>query len=73
MFPIRDENPHFLTPLVSHGLVVANVLAWALLQGLGAEPRLASSVCELGLIPGELLQRLPPGAAFPLGDGALPA
>ena len=69
MFPIRDENPHFLTPLVSHGLVVANVLVWALLQGLGSEPRLPTSICELGLIPGALLQRLPPGAAFPLGEG----
>ncbi len=69
MFPVRDENPHFLTPLVSHGLVVANVLAWVFLQGLGQEPALAASVCELGLIPGELLQRLPPGTAFPLGEG----
>jgi membrane associated rhomboid family serine protease len=69
MFPIRDENPHFLTPLVSHGLVVANVLVWALLQRLGSDPQLATSICQLGLIPGELLQRLPPGSSFPLGEG----
>ena len=69
MFPIRDENPHFLTPLVSHGLVVANILVWALLQGLGSDPQLATSICQLGLIPGELLQRLPPGSSFPLGEG----
>ncbi len=70
MFPIRDENPHFLTPVVTVALIAANALAWALLQGLGAEARLVSSVCELGLIPGELLQRLPAGAAFPLGPDA---
>jgi membrane associated rhomboid family serine protease len=69
MFPIRDENPHFLTPLVTHALIAANVLAWALLQGFGRDPQLASSVCTLGLIPGELLQRLPAGAAFPLSEG----
>jgi membrane associated rhomboid family serine protease len=69
MFPIRDENPHFLTPLVSHGLVVANILVWGLLQGLGSDPQLATSICQLGLIPGELLQRLPPGSSFPLGEG----
>src|SRR5262245_2567164 len=69
MFPIRDENPHFLIPLVSHGLVAANVLVWALLQGLGSDPQLATSICQLGLIPGELLQRLPPGSSFPLGEG----
>jgi len=70
MFPIRDENPHFLTPLVTIALIVANALCWTLLQGLGQESQLVSSVCELGLIPGELLQRLPAGAAFPLGPGA---
>jgi membrane associated rhomboid family serine protease len=67
MFPIRDDNPHFLTPIVTYGLIAANVLAWVLLQGLGAEPALSSSVCRLGLIPGELLQTAPPGARFPVG------
>ena len=67
MFPIRDENPHFLTPVVTLALIALNVLCWALLQGLGQEAQLARSVCELGLIPGELLQRLPAGSAFPLG------
>ena len=28
MFPIRDDNPHFLTPVVTYGLIAANVLAW---------------------------------------------
>ena len=32
MFPIRDDNPHFLTPIVTYGLIAANVLAWALPQ-----------------------------------------
>jgi membrane associated rhomboid family serine protease len=67
MFPIRDENPHFLTPVVTVALIAANVLCWALLQGFGSEAPLVRSVCELGLIPGELLQRLPAGTAFPLG------
>jgi membrane associated rhomboid family serine protease len=70
MFPLRDENPHFLVPVVSYGLIAANVLAWTLWQGLGSAPRLATSICELGLIPGELLQRLPPGTAFPLSPDA---
>ena len=38
MFPIRDDNPHFLTPVVTYGLIAANVLAWLLLQGAGTEP-----------------------------------
>ena len=66
MFPIRDDNPHFLTPLVTVGLIVANAASWLLIQGLGAEEPLGRSVCELGLIPGELLGRLPPGTSFAL-------
>jgi len=61
MFPLRDDNPHFLTPVVTYALIAANVLAWVLLQGLGAEPFLSSSVCRLGLIPAELLQTAPVG------------
>jgi membrane associated rhomboid family serine protease len=67
MFPIRDDNPHFLTPVVTYVLIAANVLAWALLQGFGTEPGLSASVCRLGLIPGELLQTAPPGARVPVG------
>jgi membrane associated rhomboid family serine protease len=58
-----------LTPIVTYGLIAANVLAWALLQGFGSEPMLSSSVCRLGLIPGELLQTAPPGTSFPVGEG----
>jgi membrane associated rhomboid family serine protease len=68
MFPIRDDNPHFLTPVVTYGLIAANVLAWALLQGFGSDPLLSSSVCRLGLIPGELLQTAPPGSRFPVSE-----
>src|SRR5688572_7992356 len=71
MFPIRDDNPHFLTPIVTYGLIAANVLAWVLLQGIGLEPALSSSVCRLGLIPGELLQTAPAGARFPVGPDSL--
>jgi membrane associated rhomboid family serine protease len=71
MFPIRDDNPHFLTPIVTYALIAANVLAWALLQGLGGEPQLSASVCRLGLIPAELLQTAAPGARFPVGENAV--
>jgi len=69
VFPIRDDNPHVLTPVVTYGLVAANVLAWVGLQGLGAEGALVKSVCELGLIPAELLGHAEPGARVPLGPG----
>jgi membrane associated rhomboid family serine protease len=67
MFPIRDDNPHFLTPYATYGLIVANVLVWVLVQGMGLEPALTASLCRLGLIPAELLQAVPPGTRVPLG------
>jgi membrane associated rhomboid family serine protease len=70
MFPIRDDNPHFLTPIVTYALIAANVLAWVFLQGLGAEPTLSSSVCRLGLIPGEFLETAS-GARFEMGPNTV--
>jgi membrane associated rhomboid family serine protease len=69
MIPIRDENPHFLTPYATYAIVALNVLAWVLVQGFGTEPVLSRSVCTLGLVPGELLHKLPAGTHVPLGPG----
>ena len=55
MFPIRDENPQLKLPVVTFAIIALNVVAWLLLQGLGSEPALTRSVCQLGLIPGDLL------------------
>jgi membrane associated rhomboid family serine protease len=67
MFPLSDENPHFLTPYTTWALIALNALAWIFLQGLGTEPRLSASVCTLGLVPGELLQTLAPGSRVEVG------
>ncbi len=42
--------------------------AWLLFQGAGGTLSLALSVCNWGLIPGELTASLAPGTATPLGD-----
>jgi membrane associated rhomboid family serine protease len=55
VFPIRDDNPQILVPVVTYALIGLNVAAWVFLQGLGSEPLLSASVCRLGLIPGDLL------------------
>ena len=70
MFPIRDENPHFLTPWVTYAIIGLNTAAWALIQSFGWEPALAKSVCTLGLIPGDLLNTLAPGTRFQIGPNA---
>jgi membrane associated rhomboid family serine protease len=71
MFPIRDENPHFLTPYVTYGIIALNALSWLLVQGLGRDPALATSVCTLGLIPGDLLGTIAPGTRFQVGPEAM--
>ena len=68
MFPYRDDNPTLATPFVTAVFIGLNVMAWVLVQGMGSEPYLSKSVCELGLIPGELLGRIPPGYAVPVSE-----
>jgi membrane associated rhomboid family serine protease len=65
MFPYKDDNPTLATPISTFLLIGVNVLVWALVQGFGTEPSLSLSVCRLGLIPGEVLGRLPPGTPVP--------
>src|SRR6266566_356569 len=69
VLPYKDENPTELTPVITLGIIVLNVLAWLFVQGAGAAEPLARSVCQLGLIPGEVLHTVPPGTAVPLGEG----
>ena len=70
MFPYKDENPTFHPTIVTWLLVGLNVVVWVFVQGLGSEPMLTRSVCELGLIPGELLGRVPVGTEIQLGPSA---
>ncbi len=67
MFPLRDDNPTLGASVATIAVIGINVACWVLLQGLGFEPRLSQSVCELGAIPGELLGRVAPGTAVQLG------
>ncbi len=69
MFPYHDENQTQRTPVVTFALIASNVAVWLLVQGAGTTYPLAQSVCELGLIPGELTASLSPGTPFPMGDG----
>jgi rhomboid family protein len=69
MFPYRDENETIRTAHATYAFIALNVAVWLLVQGAGQHLPLARSVCNLGLIPGELTGSLRPGAAFPMGEG----
>lgn len=68
MFPISDDNPRLRTPVATLAIIAAVALAWFLVQGAGTGLAFPRSLCELGLIPGELTGR-GLGAVVPLGDG----
>jgi membrane associated rhomboid family serine protease len=69
MFPYRDENETQRPAIITGTIIALNVLTWLVVQGAGSTVSLAKSICELGLIPGELTGSLPPGTRFPLGEG----
>ena len=72
MFPYHDENATQRTAYVTLTIIALCVLAWIVVQGGGfADLELARSVCNLGLIPGELTQSLRPGSGFPMGEDIL--
>jgi membrane associated rhomboid family serine protease len=69
VFPYKDDNPTEITPVVTVGIIAANVLAWLFLQGMGSPEALVRSVCDLGLVPGELLRTAKPGSGVELAPG----
>jgi membrane associated rhomboid family serine protease len=69
MFPIRDDNQTLRKSIVTFALIIANVVVWVLVQGLGTNPTLIKSVVTLGLIPGELLGTVGAGTRVELGPG----
>jgi hypothetical protein len=55
MFPLKDDNPTEIFPVVTLLLIAACLAAWWFLQGAGvSEVSLTDSVCALGAIPAEV-------------------
>jgi membrane associated rhomboid family serine protease len=70
MIPISDDNPTLRMPLVTVAMLLLIGAAWVLVQGAGFDVRtLAASVCNYGLVAGEITRAAPLGAAVPLGNG----
>lgn len=70
MFPLSDELPTTRTPWMTYLILIAMFGAWILVQGAGFDQQaLAASVCNLGMVPGEITHLAPIGQAVPLGRG----
>src|SRR5256885_2874318 len=51
-------------------ILAAMLLTWIFVQGAGFDQQaLVASVCNLGMVPGELTHMAPIGTAVPLGRG----
>jgi membrane associated rhomboid family serine protease len=68
MFPYHDENETQRTSYCTVVIIALNIFAWIFVQGAGMTASFFESVCNLGLIPGELTATLPPGTGFPMTD-----
>lgn len=70
MFPLSDENPTVRVPVTTYGLILTIVFVWVFVQGAGLEPQaLAVSICNLGMVPGEITGQAQLGTGVPLGPG----
>src|SRR4051812_50216724 len=51
-------------------ILIAMLATWVVVQGAGFDQQaMAASVCNLGMVPGELTHMAPIGQAVPLGRG----
>ncbi|MGC4063334.1 MAG: rhomboid family intramembrane serine protease [Polyangiaceae bacterium] len=67
MIPLSDENPTLRVPVVTGLLLASLALSWFFVQGAGFDERtLAASICDLGMVPGELTGLARPNAAVPI-------
>lgn len=68
MIPLGDDNPTVRVPVATLFVIVAMFAVWVLVQGAGFDDGLlAASVCNLGMVPGELTRIAPLGSGVPLG------
>lgn len=70
MIPLRDDNPTLRTPVVTYVTAALILASWLFVQGGGFDPlRLVTTVCNLGMVPGEItkLARLGDGVAIARG------
>ncbi len=67
MIPISDENPTLHPPVMTWALLGAMFAVWLTTQGAGLdEVKLATSICNYGMIPGELTHRAALGTSVPI-------
>jgi membrane associated rhomboid family serine protease len=67
VFPYKDDNPTLRRPVITYCIIATNLAIWFFVQGAGTEPAISRSICDLGLIPREILGAATAGESFELG------
>jgi len=68
MIPISDDNPTLRTPVMTYAILAVLLAVFVLVQGTGGYPLIAS-VCNWGMVPGELTHLAPLGLSVPMAPG----
>jgi len=70
MIPIGTNLPTRRAPWMTYAIILLTLAVWVVVQGAGEDPvLLATTVCNFGMVPGELTHLAPLGQMVPLGYG----
>ena len=70
MIPLGDDIRPIRRPVMTYLLLAVTWAVWLLVQDAGRDPQILSqTVCNLGMVPGELTHRAAIGFAVPIGPG----
>ena len=68
MIPLSDDNPTHDPPYMTFAILGAVIATWLVVQGGGFNPTtLAATVCNYGMVPGELTHLAPLNSGVPIG------
>jgi len=72
VIPLSDDNPTLRAPVVTIALLFLLGATWIVVQHAGLDGRvLGATVCEYGLVPGELSGMARVGTAVPIARDLL--
>jgi membrane associated rhomboid family serine protease len=70
MIPLGDNIRPPRRPVMTYLLLAGTWAVWLLVQQGGFDPQVvAQTVCNLGMVPGEITHRVPVGFQVPIGPG----
>lgn len=70
MIPLSDENPTLHKPVMTWALLAAMFAVFIVVQGAGFDQiKLATTICDWGMVPGELTHRARLGLGVPIAPG----